>query len=248
MIAFKTDAENDYLRRPDNRGRVFTIGGPGDKLSYSSTLRDGRLSLTFTALPNKIVLGEEISFSVAMLDDAMPQPVTEDLKLTVVATRIPRPPKPPIPDHDEEGEEERKLPPHNWLTSDGRLIGGKQTKRWPDGFTDQDGGQVDDLGDTKMYYINYDNAHFRHFLNREHNDVDRKVVSEQYRIGMLVLMMGFEDAYSRMEQNETKETLEECIDEIRRLAAQGAATVVMSIAKTLSTIINPASVADPDDD
>ena len=65
-------------------------------------------------------------------------------------------------------------------------------------------------------------------------------------MGMLVLMMGLEDAYMRMEQTETKTRLEENIDEIRRLAAQGAATVVMSIAKTLPTIINPSSVEDPD--
>ena len=66
-------------------------------------------------------------------------------------------------------------------------------------------------------------------------------------MGMLVLMLGIEDAYGRMEQSETKTALEENIDEIRRLSAQGAATVVMSIAKTLPTIVNPAAVGDPDD-
>ena len=64
---------------------------------------------------------------------------------------------------------------------------------------------------------------------------------------MLVLMMGLEDAYSRMEQTDAKATLEESIDEIRRLSAKAAATVVMSIAKTLPSIVNPSSVADPDD-
>ena len=100
----------------------------------------------------------------------------------------------------------------------------------------------------KLFRINYDNAHFRRFLDRERNDVDKKVVAEQYRMGMLVLMLGLEDAYSRMEQSETKTALEENIDELRRLSAQGAATVVMSIAKTLPSIVNPAAIADPDDD
>ena len=99
-----------------------------------------------------------------------------------------------------------------------------------------------------VYKINYDNAHFRNFLDRERDDLNKRIITEQYRVGMLVLMMGLEDAYSRMEQNEIKTQLEENIDEIRRLAAQGASTVVMSIAKTLPTIINPASVGDPDDD
>ena len=259
MVAFKTDAENGYLTRPDNRGRVFTIGGLGGKFSYTSTLRDGRFAMTFTALPDKVTPGEEVSFTVAMLDDAIPEPVTEQLTLKVVAARPSRPPGPPGPpipprplDPDVEGEEEttdgRELPPTKWFTRDGRSIGEEETKQWPDDFTDQDGGKVDDLGeDQKLYCINYDNAHFRRFLDRERNDVDKKVVSEQYRMGMLVLMMGLEDAYSRMEQSETKTALEEQIDEIRRLSAQGAATVVMSIAKTLPSIVNPAAVADPDD-
>ncbi len=253
-VAFKTDAENNYLTRPDNRGRIFTIGGLGGKFSYETALHNGRLTMNFAALPDKVKPGEEISFSVALLDDAMAEPVTENLKLRVVQTRIPkRPgPRPQPPDPDAEGDEEREegraLPPTKWLTKDGRSIGDEPSESWPENFTEQDGGLVDDLGDGQLLYsINYDNAHFRRFLDRERNDVDKKVVSEQYRIGMLVGMMGLEDAYSRMEQTETKATLEESIDEIRRLAAKGAATVVMSIAKTLPSIVNPSSVADPDD-
>ena len=185
----------------------------------------------------------------------MPEPITEHLELTVVAARRsqppgkPSPPKPNVPSiEDEENTEGRALPQSMWLTRDGRLIGEEQTKteHWPEGFTDQDGGQVRDLGDdTKIYCINYDNAHFHQFLIRERSDADKKVVTEQYRIGMLVLMMGLEDALFRMEQNETKIQFEAHIDEFRRLAAQGAATVVLSIAKTLPTIINPASRGRP---
>ena len=257
VVTFKTDAENDYLTRPDNRGRVFTIGGLGGKFSYARALRNGRLTMTFSILPDKATPGEEISFSVALLDDAIPEPVTENLTLKVVAARTPRPPGPRTPprpaDPNIEGEDEttegRALPPTKWLTRDGRSIGDEETDQWPDDFNDQDGGKVDDLGEgQRLFSINYDNAHFRRFLDRERNDVDKKVVAEQYRMGMLVLMLGLEDAYSRMEQSETKTALEENIDEIRRLCAQGTATVVMSIAKTLPNIVNPASVSDPDDD
>ena len=252
-VAFRTDAVNDYLARPENRGRVFTVGLDG-KFAYTSSLRDGRLAVTFTAQSDKIEVGDRISFSLSLLDDAMPEPVTEELELKVVEVRTPRPPgprRPPRPTgdgDDEETAEGRSLPPSKWLTKDGRKIGDDETDAWPDDFTDQDGGSVDDLGEVRVYCINYDNAHFRRFLDAERNDLNKKVVAEQYRIGMLVLMMGLDDAYSRMEQSELKTELEEHIDEIRRLAAQGAATVVMSIAKTLPTIVNPGSVADPDDD
>ena len=259
-VAFKTDVVNDYLTRPDNRGRILTIGGLGGKFSYTSTLRDGRLALTFAPVQGKVSVGEEISFSVGLLDDAMPEPVTEDMKLVVVRSRPsgpPGPPKPPGPrpgSQDDEGDdvltdEGKALPPCKWLTRDGRPIGEDPTDEWPEDFTDQDGGRVDDLGEGhRVYCINYDNAHFRRFLDSERNEINKSVIARQYRIGMLVLMMGLEDAYSRMEQSETKLALEEYIDDIRRLSAQGAATVVMSIAKTLPTIVNPASVSDPDDD
>ena len=254
-IAFATDVVNDYFTRPDNQGRIFTTG-LGGKFSYTSALQDGRLTMTFTALTDQVAPDNAVSFSLSLIDDAMPEPVTEELTLRVVETRRPTPPGPPNPprpvdldtDGDEETPEGRALPPSKWLTRDGRCIGEEETYEWPDGFTDQDGGKVDDLGEISLYCINYDNAHFRRFLDRERNDIDKKVVAEQYRIGMLVLMMGLEDAYARMEQSDTKTAIDEYIDEIRRLSAQGAATVVMSIAKTLPTIINPASVADPDDD
>ena len=255
VIAFKTDAKNDYLSRPDNKGRVFVTGGIGDKFSYTRSLRNGRFTMTFQSLLGKVAVGDELEFSVGFLDEAMPEPVTENLMLRVVGTRSASgPPGRPEPvDPGSEGEEETteswSLPPTKWLTKDGRIIGGEETDQWPDDFTDQDGGKVDDLGEgQKLFCINYDNAHFRRFLDRERNDVDKKVVAEQYRMGMLVLTLGIEDAYGRMEQSETKTALEENIDEIRRLFAQGAATVVMSIAKTLPTIVNPAAVADPDDD
>ena len=158
VVAFKTDVVNDYLTRPDNCGRVFTYGLQ-DKFSYTTSLRNGRLTaLTFRSVADRVSVGDEVVFSV-----------------------------------------------------------------------------------------NYDNAHFQRFLIQERDDNRKKLITSQYRLGMLVLMLGFEDAYSRMEQSELKTSLEENIDEIRQLAAQGAATVVMSIAKTLPTIVNPDAVADPDD-
>ena len=208
-VAFRTDAVNDYLTRPENRGRVFTSGLDG-KFSYTSSLRDGRLLVTFTAQSDKVEVGDRFPFSLSLLDDAMPEPVTEESELKVVEIRTLRPPGPSSPprpsgdDGDDETVEGRALPPSRWLTKDGRKIGGDETDNWPDDFTDQDGGRVDDFGETRVYGINYDNAHFRRFLDAERNDLNKKVVAEQYRIGMLVLMMGLDDAYSRMEAKRVK--------------------------------------------
>ena len=258
-VTFKTDAVNDYLTRTDNRGRMLIIPGLSNKCSQTHTLRNGNLMVKFQALENRVQPGEELSFFVALQDDVMPEAVSAELKLRVVETRTTRPggkggrsgkragDGEDVP-NDDAVTEQRTLPPSKWLTRDGRPIGEDETEPWPSDFTDQDGGQVADLGEgNRLYCINYDNAHFRRVLDGERNEVDKKVAAEQYRIAMLVLMLGIEDAYARMPSGDAKSALEESIDEIRRLAAQGAATVVMSIAKTLPAIVNPASVADPDD-
>ena len=250
-VFFETDVVNDYVTRPDNRGRIFDIGNLKGKCSYVSNLRDGKLTVTFRALEDQLEPGERIEFSMALQDDAMPEPVTDQLTLVVVEVRTPIKPRDTTEvgkrDVELETGEGRSLPPSKWFTKDGRMIGDEETDRWPGDFTDQDGGVVKDLGETLIYYINYDNAHFRHFLDRTRNEIDKKVITAQYRIGMLVLMMGIEDAYNRMEESRGKTGIMEYIDDIRRLSARGSATVVMSIAKTLPTIINPASMADPDD-
>lgn len=258
-IEFKTDVVNEYFSRPDNRGRLFTTGMDG-KFSHSHALLDGRLTITFATMPDRLAVGEEVTFSLCLLDDAIPEPVTENLTLRVVQAR--RMPDSGVPgsrrriNPDTEGEEVttdgRALPPTVWLTRDGRLLpGDTQTERWPElpeEFTDQDGGYVEDFGDDeKKFYINYDNAHFRRVLDIERNDLSKKAIIEQYRVAMLVLMLGFEEAYRRMGTSAVKDIIGEHIDEVRRLTAHGTATVVMSIAKSLPNIINPASVADPDD-
>ena len=256
LITFRTDVVNQYFIRPDNRGRVSLTERIDDKFAYKRALRDGRLTIEFESVSANLSVGDELVFSIGLLDDAMPEPVIAEVKLIVVANRIPK--EPGKPSHNPPGNEPdeadaasavgRGLPASVWLTQDGRSIGNESSEIWPDGFSDQDGGIVDDLGeDQRVYKINYDNAHFRYFLDHERNETNKKVVIEQYRIGMLVLMMGLEDAYSRAE-SDVKNVLGENIEDIRRLAARGAATVVMSIAKTLPTIVNPSSVVDADDE
>ena len=262
-VTFETDAENEYLKRPANKGRFWVAGPRHDDFAYTASLRDGRLRVRFQAVGDQMVVGHEYLLKASLQDDAMAKPVTATLKLLVVPekrTAPPKPPKPPSPRKparppDQPGSEEddvqgeaRGLPQTQWLTRDGRTIGDKETVRWPPNFHDQDGGEVRELEEGRsIYRINYDNAHFRRVLDAVRGEADKRVVAEQYRIGMLVLMLGLEDALARMTPEEGKKGLEEHVDTVRRLAARGAATVVMSITRTVSKIVNPATVGDPDD-
>ena len=260
-VRFETDASNNWLVRPDNQGSVALVGNGSEQFSIRSALRDGRLSVTIRPVLSSAVIGTDFTLDLVLHDDGMPLPVSEAIRLRVVEARPrpepgPRPPTPPTPPGPRPGEsdvEQRGLPQPRWLTRDGRELPGRDkpeaSEQWPEGWTGQDGGFVDALSeDTKIFKINYDNDHFQSFLAKERSEAGKRVVTEQYRMGMLVLMMGFEEALSNMPDPEIRQAIEEYVDEFRGLAARGAATVVMSIARTLTQLITPDAVGDPDDD
>ena len=260
-IQFRTDAVNDWLTRPDNRGSIEFVRSDGTPAGFGfrGELLDGNLSITIRVAPGQLAPHETIDTEIRLVDSGMALPVTDDVTFRVVPERPKRKGgggggrrKRRGDDGDATDVEERGLPENWWLTRDGRMVRDEETRPWSyvEGeFTDQDGGYVESLGsDAARYFINYDNAHFQHFLMRERSGTAKRVLTEQYRLSMLILMMGFEDAYSRFPDSEEKVEIEELIDQIRRLAAQGAATVVMSIAQTLPQLINADTVGDPDDD
>lgn len=252
-VMFRTDARNDWLTRPDNRGEVALEGDARFKISVEASLYDGVLNLVLRALVGTEA-GDIVQGNVTLCDDAMPHKLSEPVRIYIVSDRPKKLRGPETQSNsDEEGAVDRKsavkgLPSTQWMTRDGRCIGDEQTEVWPDHFDDQDGGEVQSLAeDKKLYRINYDNAHFQHFLREERSDVQRKVIVEQYRLSMLVLMLGFEHAYSKLGESHETEALEEHSDQFRRIVARGAATVVMSIARTLPQMVNPSTVRDPDD-
>lgn len=244
-VEFETDAENDYFTRPDNQGEI-SILGLENYFSSKYTLSNGKLTITFKALLDRDMIGKEINLKIDLIDATMPLPLTSNLLLKIVESRNTPPPGPPSPPKNIVTFEP---PPSRWLTKDGRSIGSETTKKWSESLTELDGGYTEDLiEDQKIYYINYDNAHFRYLLTQERDENTKRAITEQYRVGMLILMLGFEDAWNRVKDVSIKERLEENIDIVRRLSAQGSASVVMSIARTLPNIINPSVTLYPEDD
>ena len=53
-----------------------------------------------------------------------------------------------------EGAPTHGLPHCILLTKDGRDVEGYAVEKWPDDFTDTDGGMIDELGDESVYKIN----------------------------------------------------------------------------------------------
>lgn len=246
-VTFETDVVNDYFDRPDNRGDVLTTSGLS-MLGYDCSLSNGRLVVNFSCVNDLNLIGTNLVGRLGLTDDSMFQPIFEDVEFNILAQRQPAPPGPPRPPQPVDNTPNVEPPQTKWMTRDGRRIDEDETDVWPEDYGDQDGGTVTDLGDDiKLYCINYDNAHFLNFLARQPNELSRRVAIEQYRLAMLVSMLGIEDAFNRMESGQSKTDLEEHIDEIRRLHAQSSATVVMTLTRTLPEIVNPSAIEDPDD-
>lgn len=249
-VQLETDVENGWLSRDENPGRIVIDGTGVEYIEYSASVHDGRVTLGLTLAESRIQPGERIEAVVSMRDDEMPISVECAISLNVVAARLPKPPgtrtrkKPNTGDQGDEMEESLDIPQTKWLTEDGRTImGGEPTIRWPDGYGEQDGGFIANFADAgKSYQINYDNAHFQSFLQRARTESERRIITTQYQLGMLVSMMGIEDAYARMEDEGEKERLSDVLAEIQRLSARASATVVMSIAQTIAAMIDPEAV------
>ena len=237
-IRFETDAVNDWLTRSRNRGKCKMEKKGAEVLAYTSALRDGSLSVA-VEIVGDVDVGDMIDTSIEMYDSAMPQPVSESVTFRVVAKRQKKSSgKKDAPATDNQVGRQKGLPKTIWLTRDGRRIGSDVTEEWPDGFSEKEGGTVASLGDVEdnVYKINYDNTHFQFFLRQEGQQDVKRTIAEQYRLSMLVLMLSFEHAYSGLPEK-TKDDLEDQRDRLRRLMAQSASTVVMSIARTLSPLI-----------
>ena len=255
-VGFDTDAMNDWLIRPDSKGEVRIGDNAIRAISLRAALHDGRLTINFKANSLTAALSAIFNTELILTSDTMEKPLRESIRIRIIDRRPLQPGggggrrRQSGRDDGTGGAEERGLPKWRWLTQNGRKIDEiqEESDNWPEGFTDQDGGLIKEISsEEKIYKINYDNAHFRHFLKIERGGpAKRRVIIEQYRLSMQVLMMGFEDAYNRMPDVD-KEKLGEHLDRFRRLASQGAATVVMSIAQTVNKMINVGTIADPDD-
>lgn len=254
-IAARTDAENGYLDRADNCGRVVIPASVAARFTVSSQLHEGRLTVYLDPVDGKNEVGERLIFRVGLHDPAIAVPVEDELTVAIVDEELPQPKpkagqKPPPASGDGKGKPgggndapTHGLPRYRLLTKDGRNVGQQESEKWPDGFSEHDGGAVRDLGEAGLLYlINYDNAYHVRYRKQQRGDVAREVVTEKYLLGMRILMLGYEHAY-RAARDGNNEAMAEFLDDFRRLAARGAASTVLALAENLPKIVDTSSVA-----
>lgn len=255
-IAGRTDVENGYLNRPDNPGRLIVPASIAKRFALRTHLDSGRLTVYIDPIETSVKVGDHFKFRIGLQDPAMPTPVEDELLIQITEEEVP-PAKPKgnsSPTRTKSGQSgDRKgngedglthgLPKYGLLTKDGRNIGEQESERWPDGFTDQDGGIVRDLGDEQiLYLINYDNVYHLKYKMQSRGDIAKDVMTEKYVLGMRILMLGYEHAL-RVLKGASGNGLGEFSDEFRRMAARGAASTVLALAENLPKIVDSSSVS-----
>ena len=239
-----TDAAVDYLTRAANRGTLhFEDDKTADLFTFNTTHDEiGNLIVFIRPDKERMQVGDKHEFKIGLKDDALPEPVYIEraIRITIVkkaAPPRPSPPPPPPPSPPIPPAHERGLPPPLLLTKDGREIDGKPTEKWEAAelsgpvINEHDGGGVKDLGDQgKMYYINYDNAFFQNYLKAQKGEGDRAAVTQKYILGMRIALLGMEHSLASKTSDEENGFDE---DQFRRLAAKGAAAVIMTLCDQL---------------
>ena len=258
-VAALSDAENNYLQRSDNTGQLLIDEAFKRRFGVRAHLHNGRLTLYLEPVPGELKIGEEILFRVGLKDPAMPQSVEDEIRIRIVDAKEepdedsdkkkakPKAPEPgggegigqPAPTHG--------LPRYALLTRDGRQIGDQNTQPWLEGFTELDGGLIEDLGDEGVIYkINYDNVYHLRYRNAARGgDVGRDVMTEKYILGMRILMLGCEYALraAREAKGSGGDGMTEYLDQFRRMVARGAASTVLALAENLPKIVDKAAVS-----
>ena len=252
-----TDAENGYLNRPQNRGRILLDDDIRSRFGIREHLHDGELVLFLEPDPDRIQAGETFSFQIRLKDDAMAQAVESETLTVRIVEEQKASEKSSGTGRKQSGDgESRKGKGHNapvaglpkciLLTSEGREVAGYETLPWPPGFNEHDGGVIDDLGDEVIYKINYDNSYHLKYRAEQRGQIAKDVVTEKYILGMRILLLGYEHALreAKRSDGEDENGVAEFYDDFRRMAARGAASTVLSLAEVLPRIVDRSTASE----
>ncbi len=254
-IPATTDAENGYLLRADNTGRIILTDEVKERFIVRSQLHNGHFTLFLEPIQGKLTVGDIIRLNIGLKDDSMPIAVSDELQIRLVEAETepkkskPKPePKPETGtgggDKPGKGAENNThgLPRYRLLTKDGREIGGQETLKWPDDFSHEDDGVIEVLGDDEVVYkINYDNAYHLKYIEKARGDTAKDAITQKYLLGMRIMMLGFEHAYRK--RSPGIEGVGDFADDFRRMAARGAASTVLALAENLPKIVDTAALA-----
>lgn len=264
-LAARTDAEDGYLQRPDNKGTLSVDAEASKRFGIRAHLHQGRLTLFLDPVDGAVKVGDKIVLKAVLQDKSMPAPVGDQITIRIGEAEAKPKPQPKdktkpkqkhkAGDKGKQNGEGQPAPTHGLpryvlLTQDGRQQGQFPTEQWPDGFSEVDGGEIQELGeDGVVYKINFDNVYHLKYRQNARGDVARDVVTEKYILGMRILMLGFEHALRSHKEARPNDAngVAEFQDDFRRMMARGAAATVLALADTLPKIVDKSAMLSAQD-
>lgn len=92
-VVARTDAENDYLQRADNKGILIVDPAIYARYGLNAQLYNGRLTIFLDPVPGAVKVGDKITLKVGLQDPSMAQPFQDRTTVKIVEETVP--PKPP---------------------------------------------------------------------------------------------------------------------------------------------------------
>ena len=255
-LVAKTDAQDDFFTRTDNRGELSILPErTKEHFTITRYLVGGILTIFLKPNRERVRVGDKFLVKLVLKDDSMPIAVeSQEIEIFIEEENLvvkqvkPNPHPRPRPRKGDQKLPVHDLPKCVLLTQDDREIEEIEDydcEKWPEGFSEHDGGLVKDLGEEMIYKINYDNIYHINYRARGASAIERKVIAEKYILGMRIIMLAFEKSF-RSRQDKVKgnseNSFDEFVDEFRAAAAAGAASVILALAEKLPKIIDGSSV------
>ena len=244
-IVAHTNAVNEYFIRSENRGTYYLDETTKKCFRTTRQLNNGKLILYVTPMKECISIGDTFEMRLFLHDDSMPEPVSDSITVEMIeGIRQPKTKKPKKTNGTtKEVVFKHSLPKYTLLTKDGRHFRNQKTEIWQDDFNEYDGGLVYRLGDKDktIYKINLDNIYHVKYLAQQTTEISKNVITEKFILGMLITMLGFEKALDKelLKQNQN---LDDFSDDFRKLAASGAASVILTMVDILPKIVDASSI------
>lgn len=250
-LSYTTDVEDDYFDRDDHRGELtFIVNGEetqeiNDKFSVSKFLLNGNLKIVIKPHSKRVQIGNTFTFALALKDDSMPEMVKTENTLTL--NIIDGKAKPSNPSNKPPAKTKNEsayvgLPPLELLTKETRMVklfsNEISTIKWEDAPFDcnkNDGGIIKDQGEGNyLHYINIDNVYLMNVLDRIKDSAEISEIQHKYVLAMRIMFLGIESGLKAAAiKNANYEIPQDSFDAFRRSAAAGAASVVLTLCRSL---------------
>ena len=220
-IECKTDVQNDYLVREDNRGE-FLHPQP-DVLPNSGSLRNGIFRIKISP-PSGALEGDEITVQFGF-NDSNPNrttPLVFDaiIKITGEETTDTNPPGDKT-DTEKKNEPSRNFPDIMWVEKDD----------WTEhDYNKESGGHVL-TGDELTVYVNKDNKYLSSLLSGEGDEGKREIIRHRFRFGVGILTLAMHKKLTHdVDEKQSADRQEEYDgDKVLRIASSAVAAHVVTL-------------------